>query len=574
MNNVVLIITPKAADATSLQKVLAEARDGPFDIKWMKTLSTGLACLHAEGIDIILVDLFLPDSQGIATFDELFRSAPSIPILILASEQEESAAIEAVQRGAQGYLSKGYFENSLVPQALRNIIHRKAVEAALFMEKERSRVILESIGEAVLSTDLSDNVTYLNAVAERMTGWPREEAYGHAFSEVAPIVDATTREIVWAHLRTAVEMAKPVLSAAGVLLLHRHGQETAIEISIAPINDGKDHLTGAVVVLHDATATEAATFMKMTYLAEHDFLTDLPNRLRLNERITHAITLAARHGTQLAVLFLDLDNFKHVNDSYGHTIGDKLLQSVAKRLSSCTRASDTVSRQGGDEFIIVTSQFKRADDVSLAAEKILATVAQPYLVSGRQLHVTASIGVSIYPEDGTDADTLVKNADAAMYHAKKRGRNTFEFFNNEMNLRTIERHAIELHLRHALERNELVLHFQPKISLKNGMITGAEALIRWHHPQRGLMLPDQFVPIAEDCGLIGSIGHWVLREACMQAKRWVDNNLLSGSIAVNVSASEFRTQGFVQGVSDVLHDTGLDANNVQLELTESVLMHN
>ncbi len=575
MSYVVLVITAEAADAGILQQVLAAAHDGPFEIARARTLADGLSRLDGGDIDMILVSLALPDSHGIATFDQLFQAAPDIPILALTSQEGEKLAMEAVQRGAQGYLSKGFFHSSLVPQALRSIINRNAVEAALFVEKERGRVILESIGEAVLSTDLAGNLIFLNAVAERMTGWPKEQACGLPFATVATIVDAASGAPVWDYLRAVVAENKPVRGAGGMLLVGRDGDQTAIEMSVAPVHERGGRLSGAVVVLHDASAAQAATLNKITYLAQHDFLTGLPNRLLLTDRINHAITLAARHSTQLAVLFLDLDNFKHVNDSLGHTVGDQLLQSVAKRLSSCTRTSDTVSRQGGDEFIIVTSPQQQAEGVAaLAAEKILAAIAAPHGVAGHQLHVNTSIGISVYPQDGKDADTLIKNADTAMYHAKKVGRDNYQFFNGEMNLRAVERQMIESHLRFALERDEFELRFQPKVNLMSGAICGAEALLRWHHPQRGLMLPDHFVPIAEDCGLIGSIGHWVLQQACKQAKVWDDCGLKPGSIAVNVSASEFRAPGFLDGVRAVLDATGIDARKLELELTESVLMRN
>ena len=574
MNKLVLVITADAADTKNLQQILATARDGPFDILCATTLAHALQQIASSSIDIILVDLSLPDSGGIATFDRLFLAAPRIPILILAADEEESCAIEAVQRGAQGYLSKGYFHKSLVPQALRNIIHRKAVEEALFVERERIRVILESIGEAVLSTDLACNLTYLNAVAERMTGWTNEQAGGCAFADVAVIVDAATRAPVLNLLDFAMLKRQPMRGASGMLLLHQGGHETAIEMSVAPVLQADGQLSGAVVVLHDASVEQAATLTKIKHLAQHDFLTGLPNRLLLNDRLSHAITLAARHGTKLAVLFLDLDNFKHVNDSLGHCVGDKLLESVAQRLRHCTRTSDTVSRQGGDEFIIVTAPEKHAEGVALAAEKILSEIALPHCVAGHQLHVSTSIGISVYPQDGLDADTLVKNADTAMYHAKKRGRDNYQFFNREMNLRAVERQVIEMQLRHALERGEFELFYQPKVKLNSGVICGAEALLRWHHPQRGLILPDHFVPIAEDCGLIGAIGHWVLREACSQARLWSERGLQPGSIAVNVSASEFRTPGFLDGVRSTLDATGFNAHQLELELTESVLMSN
>jgi len=239
-----------------------------------------------------------------------------------------------------------------------------------------------------------------------------------------------------------------------------------------------------------------ALSLQISHLAQHDFLTDLPNRMLLNDRLTQAIELGRRHGKQLAVLFLDLDRFKHVNDSLGHEIGDKLLQSMAGRLVSCVRGSDTVSRQGGDEFVILFSEIEHADDAAASAQKILAALRAPHDVAHHDLHVTASIGVSIYPDDGRDAETLIKCADTAMYHAKESGRNNYQFFTPHMNARAVERHWIETGLRRALARREFVLHYQPKINLDTGMTTGAEALIRWMHPDRGLLYPTQFVPVA------------------------------------------------------------------------------
>lgn len=574
MRNTVLILTTVDKDAEELQHFLAAARDGPFDILRATSLQGGLNLLATDAVNIILVDLHLQDSQGLATFDRLFAVVPDIPIMILASQFEESEAIEAVQRGAQGYLSKGHFGLALVPQALRNIIHRKAVEAALFVEKERGRVILESIGEGVISTDLGGNVIYLNPVAVRMTGCSRDDAIGRKFADVAVILDSASRSRIGDYLETAIRENTEVRGTADMLLLQRDGSETAIELTVAPVREHNGGLSGAVVVLHDAREAQAATLLKVTYLAEHDSLTGLPNRLLLRSRLDQAILIGGAHQSELAVFFLDLDNFKHINDSLGHAIGDMLLQSVSQRLAECTRTRDTIARQGGDEFIIVMPFEKCADGAAAAAEKILAHVSQPHPLDGHLLHIGASIGISTYPLDGIDADTLLKNADTAMFHAKKAGRNNYQFFNPEMNVRAVERQDIEVHLRHSLQRHELLLYYQPKIDLQTGQFSGAEALLRWIHPQRGIMLPDEFIPIAEDCGMIGSIGAWVLREACRQAMLWSGSHLRNGTVAVNVSATEFRTPGFLERVRQILDETGFDASRLELELTESVLMNN
>jgi diguanylate cyclase (GGDEF)-like protein len=313
-----------------------------------------------------------------------------------------------------------------------------------------------------------------------------------------------------------------------------------------------------------------AITIKMSHLAQHDFLTNLPNRVLLTDRITQAIAVAKRRGSQLALLFLDLDNFKHINDSLGHAAGDKLLQSVAQRLVASVRKSDTVSRQGGDEFVILLTEDEHGAD--LTADKILDAMALSHSIFKSELHVTSSIGISVYPADGQDAESLIKSADIAMYHAKEKGRNNYQFYNNDMNIRALERQSIEANLRHAIEKQEFVLHYQPKVNLDTGMITGTEALVRWMHREWGMVYPGRFVPIAEECGLIVPIGSWVLREACTQAKRWIDAGLAPISISVNISALEFRKKTFLDGVQTILNDTGLEASCLQLEITESVLM--
>lgn len=571
MVNRILIITADTDDVGVLQSVLGKAKDGPFIIECAALLADGIARLRASRIDAILVDLSLPDSQGIATFDQLFAVAPHTPIMTLSAADDEALAIEAVQRGAQGYLSKGHFGSYLVPQSLRNIIQRKAVEESFYIEKERAEITLNSISDAVIGTDMDGNVDYLNVAAETITGWSREDARGHPISEVMRIIDGKTRAPERNPIERVLEEDQRMTLKAGTIMIRRDGSEATIEDSSAPIHDSSGQIAGAVIVFHDVTAAQAMT-MKMAHLAQHDFLTNLPNRVLLNDRIAQAIVLAERHNTSLAVLYLDLDNFKHVNDSLGHGIGDKLLQSVAQRLRACVRNSDTVSRQGGDEFVVLVPGNRYAEDAALTADKIIAALAEPHTIVKYELHVTTSIGISIYPTDGLDAETLIKNADTAMYQAKGKGRNNYQFFTNDMNVRAVERQVIEANLRQALTRKEFVLYYQPKINLNSGLITGAEALLRWEHPEWGLVSPDRFIPIAEDCGLIVPIGYWVLHEACLQARRWQKMGLQSSSMAVNISALEFRSKNFVARLQAILSDIGLAPECLELEITESVLM--
>jgi diguanylate cyclase (GGDEF)-like protein len=333
-----------------------------------------------------------------------------------------------------------------------------------------------------------------------------------------------------------------------------------------------EHLVIATIKAHELAEQIQLTKVQLAHVAHHDALTDLPNRMLLQDRLSQAIDVARRQGSQLAVMFLDLDRFKHINDSLGHAVGDELLVSVARRLVGCVRQSDTVSRQGGDEFLMLLTDIEHAQQAALFAQKIITALTVPHHIGQQDLHVTVSLGISIYPDDGLDAQTLIKSADTAMYHAKDNGRDNYKFFRAEMNARAVKRQALESGLRHALERHEFVLHYQPKINLRSGAIVGVEALIRWQHPTLGMLLPAEFLSIAEGCGLILPMGRWVLREACQQAQVWRQAGLPPITIAVNTSALEFRAKDFINHVRETLESTGLEACHLELELTESVLM--
>ncbi len=390
-------------------------------------------------------------------------------------------------------------------------------------------------------------------------------------AEVLRILDGMSREVSRSPMPLAVDLDQTMHLPPSWILIRRDGSEIPIEGSAAPIHDRERKAAGAVVVFRDVS-TARAMALQMTHSAEHDLLTGLPNRILLNDRVGQAIAQAPRHGNKVVVLFLDVDGFKHINDSLGHSIGDKLLQSIANRLVACVRETDTVSRQGGDEFVVLLSEVEKWEDAAITARRMLQTLAEPHSIDLHDLHVTASIGVSVYPDDGLDAETLIKNADTAMYQAKANGRQGYKFFKPAMYVRAMERQSIEESLRRALERRELTLHYQPKVDLGSGRITGAEALLRWTHPTRGSVAPAQFIPVAEDCGLILELGRWVLREACGQARAWVDAGLPFKTMAVNISAIEFGDERFLDGVFAVLAETGLEPRSLELELTESVLM--
>lgn len=422
----------------------------------------------------------------------------------------------------------------------------------------RAEIPLNSISDAVISTDMQGAVDYLNVAAEQMTGWLRAEARGQPIDQVMNLVNGVTGTVVLNPVGLVLQRNQPTRMLAGTVLVCRDGSHVAIEDSTAPILDRNGRISGAVIVFHDVTEARSMA-MKMAHLAQHDFLTQLPNRVLLNDRITRAISLAERSGNTIALMFLDLDNFKCISDSLGHATGDQLLQAVAERLLACVRNSDTVSRNGVDEFVVLLAENHRCPG--------RAVFHWPAGVASHLQHWHQRV-----PVDVDNADALLKNADAAMYHAKEAGRNNYQFFKHAMNVRAVERHAIESSLLKALERQEFILHYQSNFNLQTGAVTGAEALLRWQHPQWGITLPERFVSVAEDSGLIVQIGRWVLRQACRQTRRWLEQGLELASIAVNISALEFRHPDFVAGVQVTLDETQLDPGFLQLEITESVLM--
>jgi diguanylate cyclase (GGDEF)-like protein/PAS domain S-box-containing protein len=568
----ILLIEDNPGDARLLGELFDEQRVNS-ELVHVECMADAEKYLAERAVNIIVLDLGLPDANGLEAVRRAHAAAPRTPLVVLTGLDDESVSAQALQAGAQDYFVKGQLETRRLPRALRYAVERKIMEESLFAETERAQVTLNCIGDAVICTDLGGKITFLNAAAERITGWSWRKANGRPMAEVFRILDARSRETIPNRMQTAVEQDQTVHLPSNCILIRRDGSEIPIEDSAAPIHDRDGQSDGAVVVFRDVSAARA-TARAMIHSAEHDFLTGLPNRLLLSDRVGQAIALAPRHGNKIAVLFLDLDGFKHINDSLGHSFGDKLLQSIAKRLVNCVRTSDTVSRQGGDEFVVLLSDAAQWEDAAATAKRLLESVAEPHPIDGQELHVTTSIGVSIYPDDGLDAETLIKNADTAMYYAKENGRDCSQFFAQAMNVRAVERQSIEEGLRRALERHEFALHYQPKIDLATGAITGAEALLCWTHPTRGSVPPMQFIPVAEDCGLILPIGAWVFREGCRQARAWADAGLPVMTVAVNVSALEFRNENFLQNVFAILSETRLDPKHLVIELTESVLMKN
>lgn len=565
-----------AADADETAKVLGEldsVTEERFRVEWVTEASSGIERLGDGGVGATVLDLDLPGNHGTETLDKVVEAAPEVPVLVLSKGDTETTAKQAVQRGAEDYLVKEHADGYRLRRTVRTMIDRRAA-GEVAQKSEIADATLNSIGVAVLRTDMLGNVTYLNQRAEHLTGWFRDEALGRPVADVLRLVDSASGVAVDNVVAPVLEEHRAAITPIRTMdctLVQRGGMQFEIENRVTIVNDKAGNAVGVVMAFRDVTKARAAS-LEMSRVAQHDVLTGLPNRTLFNDRLTQAISSAQREHKQLAVLFVDLDQFKRINDSLGHAVGDKLLQSVAGRLIASVRRTDTVCRLGGDEFVILLSEVERAEDAAVSARKILRAIAAPHIIDDKSLDVSVSIGGSTYPADGQDPESLLSQADAAMYEAKEHGRNRYQFFRSDMRVRLAKRLLLEGDLRYALGRNEFLLHYQPKIDLETGRITGMEALIRWQHPERGLLYPRDFVQVAEECGLIVPIGQWVLLEACKQSKAWSDAGLGNIPVAVNVSSAEFLTKDFLSGVRAVLIATGLEPMNLELELTESVLM--
>lgn len=426
--------------------------------------------------------------------------------------------------------------------------------------------VVQQTADAVIITDHLGVIEYVNPAFEEITGYDRTEAIGKTPALIkSGRHDKNFYRELWDTIRGGNVYRNVLINRK------KDGSVYYEEKTITPLRNVDGKITHYVSTAKDITE-RMHTQERLQYLAYHDALTELPNRVLLMDRLEHALSRVRWTGRQLAVLFLDLDRFKVINDTLGHDFGDRLLQVVAQRLRRCVREGDTVSRVSGDEFAILLEDMASTEDVVLVARKLLDTFGQPFEVFRRELFVTTSIGISVCPTDGTDAPTLLKNADTAMYRAKERGRNIYQFYSADMSAKAVELLALETGLRRALERNELILHYQPTVDLRSGQIVGAEALLRWNHRELGLIYPAEFIPLLEETGLISPVGDWVLENACIEAQRWQARHGRPLRVAVNLSANQFNSPEITEKVSQALRVSGLDPSLLELEITESVIM--
>jgi diguanylate cyclase (GGDEF)-like protein/PAS domain S-box-containing protein len=451
-----------------------------------------------------------------------------------------------------------------------NITERKQADEALLFKTALLEAQAETTIDGILVVDDSDRIILAN------------KQFGINFGISPDLLSAGDDLIVLQLVSDQVEDRDAFLESVKYLNSHRDEKSTdelrfkngkIFDRYSAPLVDAKGRYRGRIWYFRDITERKVAED-RVQFLAFYDALTGLPNRTLFRDRMTTALADARRHNYKIALLFLDLDRFKDINDSLGHSVGDLFLQEVAERLKRFAREQDTVARLAGDEFLIMLTHVNEASDAAVAAERLMEAMTAEFVVQGQSLHVSCSVGISIFPEHGLDAETLIKNADAAMYRAKESGRKNFRFFIEDMNAQAVERLTLESSLRRALPEKEFFLMYQPQMDIATGKIVGLEALLRWQHPELGLVPPDKFIRIAENSGLIVPIGEWVLRTACLQARKWQDEELPAVSVAVNVSAVQFRQEGFCELIRRVLRETGLAPQYLEIELTESLLLAN
>ena len=465
-------------------------------------------------------------------------------------------------------LSRLAGEVPLMVAAIRDTGEQAQLALALQQEQAVAQRVLGAVGDAVVACDAARLVTSFNPVAEDLTGWRNAEAVGQPIETVLRLVDQASGRAMLSPLEMALNSNAVASVQPDSVLLRRDGVRSPIEASAAPVHDADGNLVGAVMVFHDVSESRAMA-MKMSHLAQHDYLTDLPNRVLLHDRLAQALA-AAERGQKGALLFVDLDFFKNINDTLGHQAGDKVLQEVARRLVDVVRADDTVSRQGGDEFVLLLVRLADPRDAARVAEKLILAIEQPFHVEGQALHISASVGIALFPQDARDVKTLMKQADTALYHAKQSGRGRYSYFTGVMSEKAEQRMRMEHDLRLALANEDFFLVYQPKVMQPEGRVTGMEALVRWRRCDTGEVVPpDQFIPVAEETGLIVALDEWVMREACRQNHAWQQAGLASVPVSVNVSLARFDPDRLITHVRKVLADTCMDPRCLEIEFTES-----
>ena len=541
----------------------------------------GLQLFQDRKPDIVMLDVMMPGQDGFEVCTALRRLpvGKHTPVLMITSLEDVESIDRAYQAGATDFFTKP-FNWPLLCHRLRYMLRASRAMSDLSKSRETLADAQRLAGLSSWEWDLESNIVYWSKEIYARFGVPEDSVNSNSDS-FWNLIHPDDRDAVKEAFVAAIKAEKPYNQDYRIVL--PNGATQIIHVQGRTEYDGDGRALRMHGTIQDITERKR-TEEQIRHLAFYDSLTSLPNRMLFKEQLNQALQSARREERYVSILFLDLDNFKRVNDTLGHTIGDLLLQDVGARLAQCIRAEDslarnpsaqpnlTVARLGGDEFTVLLGRIANTQDAAKVAQRILDSLAEPIDVDGHELFVSASIGIAVYPFDGEETETLIKNADAAMYHAKSNGRSRYHFYNPSMNASALEKLNLERNLRKALDRGEFVLYFQPLVHGTSGEIIGNEALLRWIHPERGLISPGDFIPLAEETGLIVPIGQWVIETACKQNVEWQKSGLPSVPVMVNLSSVQFHDPKLVLKVKEVLNETGLDPHYLTLELTESMLM--
>ncbi len=568
----VLIVEDSAEDA---QLLLLQLRRNGYEpvARCVQTAEEMERALDEQAWDLVLADYSLPTFNALAALDLFHRRGLDIPFLIVSGTIGEETAVEAMRAGAHDYIMKGSSAR-LIPAIARELreaeerANRRRAEEALRDSERRFRALIEHSSDILTVLDAGGRILYESPSVERLLGHTAGNLMGAALEEH---VHPEDRHALATALTQSAGASTPV--TVEFRMRARNGEWRFVEASVSNLLDNAE-VGGIVLNSRDITARKQDEEM-IRHLAYFDALTGLPNRMLFDDRLAQALAHSRRRGARgLAIMFLDLDRFKTINETLGLGAGDELLRTAASSLAAILREEDTVARLGGDEFLFLLPEIDDVEDAARVARKILTVLDAPFSVHGHELHLTASVGIAMFPHDGDDAETLIRNADTALYRAKEQGGNRYQLYAPAMNAIAYKRLVLENSLRRAIEREEFRLHYQPLVSLYDSTVVGVEALIRWQHPELGLVSPAEFIPLAEETGLIVPLTHWVLRTACGQMKEWQEAGLELTTVAVNISAQRFSAANLPVAVAEALADARLDGRHLCLELTESVMMEN
>lgn len=545
----------------------------------------GLRMALSREPDMIVTDLMMPRMSGdqmVVALRTQPRHLTETPILILSAKSDDALRVDLLKWGAQDYLTKPFLPDELLIRVRHLVQMKKAREQLEVVNAELAReidhksgalldqqtlleAICESTTDYICVKDVNGRFQYVNSALAHLLGRRAESILGKTLTDFfSPKMAA----IITAKEKTILETGEPqsIEETLGIGGVRRHHLSTK-----GPLRNHRGEVIGLVCISHDITERKQAE-ERLDRLAHFDALTELPNRNLLYEHLRMSLSRANRRKQPLAVLFLDLDRLKVINDSLGHAMGDQLISAMASRLKDCVRGDDFVARVSGDEFIVIVEEIFDRDKLSSFAEKLLKSIARPFQLGDIEIFVTASVGISLYPQDGSEPERLIHCADLALASAKELGRNTYHYFTPVLDVDAKERLALQQDLRRAIDRNELVIYYQPKLDLKSGCLCGAEALIRWNHATLGFLPPADFIPIAEESGIIVQVDEWVMNEVCRQISVWQQAGLAAVPIAVNLSALQFRNHQLVNQIDAAITRNGIDPHCLECEITESVIM--